>query len=153
MIGSFYTNGKPGIGLPLGNLSSQLFVNIYMNGFDQFIKRKLKIQYYIRYADDFVLLHENRNYLEAIMPKISEFLETRLKLSLHPDKVFIKTLASGIDFLGWVHFSNHRVLRTATKRRMFRKLKTNTKEEVKASYLGMLSHGDANKLAQIIELL
>jgi len=153
VIGSFRTNGKPGVGLPLGNLTSQLLVNIYMNEFDNFIKRHLKVRHYIRYADDFVILHEKRKYLESILPKISEFLETRLKLQLHPEKVFIKTLASGVDFLGWVHFPDHRVLRAATKRRMFRKLAQNRKEETKDSYLGMLSHGNAHGLAKIIELL
>ena len=153
VMGSFYTKEKPGVGLPLGNLTSQLLVNIYMNEFDQFVKRKLKAQYYIRYADDFVVLHSSKHYLEAILLKISEFLKARLKLSLHPDKVFIRTLASGVDFLGWVHFPHHRILRTSTKKRMFRKLGQSQKEETKASYLGMLSHGDANKLARAIELL
>lgn len=153
IIDSFNTKEKPGVGLPLGNLTSQLLVNIYMNEFDQFIKRKLKVQYYIRYADDFVILHENREYLETMLPKISEFLEARLRLSLNLDKVFIKTFASGVDFLGWVHFSDHRILRTATKRRMFKKIQINQKKETKASYLGMLSHGDANKLARVVRLL
>jgi len=152
VIGSFSANRKPGIGLPLGNLTSQLLVNIYMNEFDHFVKRRLKIRHYIRYADDFVILHEDRNYLKTTLSKISEFLETRLRLSLHPDKVFIKTQASGVDFLGWVHFPNHRVLRTATKKRMFRKLAQNQKEATKASYLGMLSHGNASELARIVRL-
>ena len=105
-------------GLPLGNLTSQLLVNIYMNEFDQFMKRELKVKYYIRYADDFVILSEDKNYLENLLPKISDFLENNLKLQLHPDKIFIKTLASGVDFLGWVHFPYHRILRTSTKNRM-----------------------------------
>jgi len=122
VIGSFNTKNKIDIGLPLGNLTSQLFVNIYMNEFDHFIKRELKVAYYIRYADDFVIFHENRKYLEELIFKISEFLAIKLKLALHPGKVFIKTLVSGVDFLGWIHFSRHRVLRTATKRRMMRGL-------------------------------
>jgi retron-type reverse transcriptase len=123
VVGSFHAEGKPAVGLPLGNLTSQLLVNVYMNEFDHFLKRELKIAYCIRYADDFVILHENKKYLENILPKISAFLEIKLKLSLHPDKVFIKTIASGIDFLGWVHFPQHRVPRTSTKRRMFKRLK------------------------------
>ena len=78
------------------------------------------------------------------------FLKDKLKLELHPDKVFIKTLASGVDFLGWVHFPKHRVLRTSTKRRMLRRLRDNLKEESKQSYLGMLKHGNAYKLAKKI---
>jgi retron-type reverse transcriptase len=82
-------------GLPLGNLTSQLLVNIYMNEFDQYVKRELKVKYYIRYADDFVILGEDKEYLKELLTKISIFLSESLKLSLHPDKVFIKTIASG----------------------------------------------------------
>ncbi|MDP2685220.1 MAG: reverse transcriptase/maturase family protein [bacterium] len=150
IIGSFHTKDAPGIGLPLGNLTSQLFVNIYMNEFDHFIKRKLKIFLYIRYADDFVILHESKHFLERILPAISKFLETRLKLSLHSGKVSIKTLASGVDFLGWVHFPYHRVLRTSTKRRMLKKLEQNATDAALASYLGLLSHGNTRQLTNKI---
>ncbi len=142
-----------GRGLPLGNLTSQLFVNIYMNEFDQFIKHKLKAKYYIRYADDFVVLSQDKAWLEEMLPKMGDFLEEKLRLTLHPDKVFIKTLASGIDFLGWVHFSDHRVLRTTTKRRMMARIKENTKPETINSYLGLTKHGNALKIRQKIELL
>lgn len=118
--------GKEGrqnsVGLPLGNLTSQLLVNVYMNEFDHFVKHRLKVKYYIRYADDFVILSHNRAELERLFPQIQRFLHERLKLSLHPEKVSIKTLSSGMNFLGWVHFPDHRVLRTTTKRRMFRRL-------------------------------
>ncbi|MBI3305509.1 group II intron reverse transcriptase domain-containing protein [Candidatus Nomurabacteria bacterium] len=137
-------------GLPLGNLTSQLLVNIYMNEFDQFIKRELKVKYYIRYADDFVVLSNNKNYLEDLLPKISDFLEKKLKLQLHPDKVFIKTIVSGVDFLGWVHFPKHRVLRTATKNRMIRNLRGDPKEATVRSYFGLMKHGSAHKLKKEI---
>lgn len=137
-------------GLPLGNLTSQLLVNIYMNEFDQFMKRELKVKYYIRYADDFVILHENKEHLVKLWRYIAIFLDKKLKLELHPDKVFTKTLASGVDFLGWVNFPKHRVLRSSTKRRMFRNLGSNPKEESKQSYLGMLGHGNAKKLIKIL---
>jgi hypothetical protein len=121
-----------------------------MNEFDHFMKRTTKAQHYIRYADDFVILHDDKKYLEDMLPKISEFLETRLKLSLHPDKVFIKTLASGVDFLGWVHFPYHRIPRTSTKKRMLRNLKDNQKDGSLSSYRGLLSHGDTHELQQKI---
>ena len=151
VIDSFSTEGKKSVGLPLGNLTSQLLVNIYMNEFDQFMKRKLKAKHYIRYADDFAILSDSKKYLENLLPRISSFLETKLKLSLHPDKVFIKTLASGVDFLGWVHFPKHRVLRNATKRRMFKRVDENSKPETLSSYKGMLGHGNAHKLVLRIE--
>ena len=151
VILSFQSTGR-GKGLPLGNLTSQLLVNIYMNKFDQFVKHKLKARYYIRYADDFVFLHQDKKYLESLIPQVSEFLNVHLKLILHPDKLFIKTLASGVDFLGWVHFPRHRVLRTVTKRRMFSKVGENPDNENSiASYKGMLSHGNGYSLVKEIE--
>ena len=150
IISSFYST-QIGKGLPLGNLTSQLLVNIYLNEFDQFIKRYFKIKYYVRYADDFVILSRDKQYLVELVSQIEKFLNQQLKLQLHPDKVFLQTIASGVDFLGWVNFSNHRVLRTATKRRMFKRLEaTDGKPEVAQSYLGMLSHGNSYKLEQII---
>ncbi len=145
--------GLAGVGLPLGNLTSQLLVNIYMNEFDQFVKRELKVKYYIRYADDFVILSQDKGYLKNILEKMKEFLENKLKLNMHPDKVFIKTIVSGVDFLGWVHFPKHRVLRTSTKRRMLKALRDNFKKESKQSYLGMLLHGNAYKLEEKIKAL
>lgn len=149
VIGSFSSHTE-GVGLPLGNLTSQLFVNIYMNEFDQFVKHKLKVKYYIRYADDFVIFSKDKDWLLELLPRIAEFLEERLKLELHPKKVSIKTLASGVDFLGWVHFPDHRVLRTTTKRRMLRNLAENSKNEALASYMGFLSHGNTEKLQKLI---
>lgn len=152
IIGSFHST-REGVGLPLGNLTSQIFVNIYMNEFDQFVKHKLKAKYYIRYADDFVVLSDDKEWFEKTLSQMSVFLQNELKLSLHPNKVFIKTLASGVDFLGWVHFPNHRIVRTATKRRMWKRIKQKEgKEETVQSYLGFLSHGNAQRLTgEVIE--
>ena len=135
----------PVAGLPLGNLTSQLFSNIYMNEFDRFVKHRLKTKHYIRYADDFVFLHEDKAWLEAQIPMVGQFLKERLHLQLHPNKVTISTFASGVDFLGWVHFVDHRVLRCATKRRMMRRLRECEKEETVLSYLGLLGHGNTLK--------
>ena len=121
-----------------------------MNEFDKFVKHQLKVKHYIRYADDFIIISESKTYLENKIPKISEFLESRLKLSLHPDKLIIKTLASGVDFLGWVHFPNHRILRTSSKRRMLKKLKRKATKESIISYIGLLSHGNTFKIAKAI---
>ena len=149
IVGSF-NSGTARKGLPLGNLTSQLLVNIYMNEFDQFVKNKLRIHYYVRYADDFVLFSKDKNYLLKILPYMEVFLRDSLNLEMHQKKISISTLASGVDFLGWVHFPNHRVLRTSTKRRMLKALSRNPKEETVASYRGMLSHGNAYKLSKLI---
>lgn len=135
-------------GLPLGNLTSQLLVNIYMNEFDQFVKHQLKAKYYIRYADDFVLFSRNYEELEGWLISIKEFLFEKLHLTLHPEKVSIQTVTSGVDFLGWIHFPDHRVLRTATKRRMLRRVN----EKNVDSYLGLLSHGNGYELGEKIIL-
>lgn len=149
IIGSFYSTA-PGTGLPLGNLTSQLLVNVYMNEFDQFAKHTLKAKQYIRYADDFVILSTDHALLFSLLPQIRDFLRENLILELHPHKVSIATFASGIDFLGWVHFPNHRVLRTSTKRRLLKGLQGNPSEETKQSYRGLLSHGNTHKLSKRI---
>lgn len=147
VIGSFHSKGMGNVGLPLGNLTSQLLVNIYMNEFDQFVKRKLNAPYYIRYADDFVIFSEDKKWLENILSDVADFLRMQLHLELHPKKVSIATVASWIDFLGWVHFPDHRVLRTATKRRMLSRLANDRKEKSVDSYLGLLSHGNTHGLS------
>jgi RNA-directed DNA polymerase len=149
VAGSFHSTEK-GKGLPLGNLTSQLFVNVYMNEFDQFVKHGLRAQCYVRYADDFVVLSHNKQWLERLTPRIADFLRSQLSLTLHPNKVDIRTLASGVDFLGWVHFPDHRVLRTSTRHRMMRVLANSPSEETLESYQGLLSHGNTMKLRRTL---
>jgi RNA-directed DNA polymerase len=151
IIESFHSTEK-GIGLPLGNLTSQLFVNIYMNEFDQFMKHKIKAKYYIRYADDFVILSEDKEWLKSVVVSIQDFLTQKLHLSLHPKKVSISTIALGVDFLGWILFPDHRVVRTVTKRRMFRGIREKEgRPETVQSYLGLIRHGNTEKLRGEIE--
>jgi RNA-directed DNA polymerase len=147
IINSFFST-KKFVGLPLGNLTSQLLVNIYMNEFDLYVKHMIKSSYYIRYADDFVFLSENKKWLESILSRIQDFLFIRLKLQLHPNKVFIKTFASGVDFLGWTHFPNHRVLRKVTKKRMMRNIKGYPRSETINSYRGLLNHGNTYNICK-----
>ena len=111
------------------------------------MKHKLKARYYIRYADDFVILSNDKRWLETILVEVGNYLMETLSLHLHPNKVFIKTVTSGIDFLGWVHFPKHRVLRTATKKKMFTRLNENNI----ISYQGLLSHGNGYNLREKLE--
>lgn len=145
---SSFESGKTKVGLPLGNLTSQLFCNVYMNEFDQFVKHILKCKYYIRYADDFVFLASNKEVLEDCAVKVSSFLNNSLKLSLHPNKIFIKPLASGLDFLGWIQFPNYRTLRTTTKLRMLRRIYESPTPATLASYIGLISHGNSFHLRE-----
>ena len=121
-----------------------------MNEFDHFMKHKLKAKYYIRYSDDFVILSADKQHLLRIVRYIALFLRELLKLELHPYKISLATFASGIDFLGWVHFPDHRVLRTSTKRRMAARTRDCDNENVINSYLGLLGHGNAHKLSLTI---
>ena len=89
-------------GLPIGNLTSQVFANFYMNPFDHFIKHDLGIRYYGRYVDDFILVHQDREYLKSIIPLIKTTLQDRLLLTLHPDKIYLQHYSKGVQFLGAV---------------------------------------------------
>lgn len=145
-------------GIPIGNLTSQLFANIYLNELDQFVKHKLKIKYYLRYADDFLLLDPKRETLASYISVLEKFLAENLNLSLHPDKVSLRKLSWGIDFVGYVARPYHQVLRNKTKKRIYRKLAERLREYGSAeidettlnqsvqSYLGVLSHANTYKL-------
>lgn len=149
--------------MPIGNVSSQIFANIYLNELDQFIKQGLRIKNYFRYADDFVIIDRSHDYLTSILPKIEDYLRNRLDLQLHPNKVCIRKLRQGIDFLGYIILPHHIVLRTKTKYRMMRKL-FNKQEFLEnglidalsfnqslQSYLGMLKHCNGYKLENLVK--
>ncbi len=148
-----FCSGVEGVGLPLGNLTSQLLVNVYMHEFDMYVKQELKVKYYIRYADDFVILSDSKTRLENLLVKIDLFLNQKLHLSLHKDKTYIKTYASGIDFLGWIHFPRYRQLRTSTKRRVMKNMRYYPKPETINSYRGILNHGNTHNLKKEMGLV
>ena len=89
-------------GLPIGNLTSQLFGNIYLNEFDHFVKRDLKIRYYGRYVDDLVLVHPDRDYLKYVIPVIRQYLADKVKLQLHMGKIYMQHFTKGCKYLGAV---------------------------------------------------
>ncbi|WP_394261838.1 reverse transcriptase domain-containing protein [Moraxella boevrei] len=99
-------NAKPDCGLPIGNLSSQFFANVYLNALDQFVKHTLKAQYYVRYVDDFILLSDSQSELLTWLTQIEQFLHDVLQLSLKKSPI-CKPILSGIDFLGFVVFPHH----------------------------------------------
>lgn len=99
-----------GIGMPLGNLTSQFFANVYLNKLDQFVKHDLKVKYYIRYVDDFVIININKNRLNKIKNQIQEFLRENLNLELHPKKTKIILIHQGVQFLGLRIFIYHKLL-------------------------------------------
>lgn len=103
-------NAAPGCGLPIGNLSSQFFANVYLDALDQFVKHELRVARYLRYVDDFVLVHRNRGQLATWRAAIADFLRERLRLELKADQR-LRPLEQGIDFLGYVVFPRHTVVR------------------------------------------
>ncbi len=127
-------------GLPLGNVTSQLFANIYLNELDQFAKHTLKLHCYIRYCDDFIILIESRDEAVIFVSLFREFLEHKLKLTLHPEKIIVRSYRQGIDFLGYVVRPYCRTLRTKTKKRILRSVTAGVPKQSLQSYLGVLKH-------------
>ena len=109
-------------GMHLGNLISQFFANVYLNELDQFVKHKLKAKYYIRYVDDFVILHKSKIQLEIWKSKINTFLKEKLNLELHKNKSKITNINSGINFLGFRIFYNYKLLRKSNQRNFEKRL-------------------------------
>jgi RNA-directed DNA polymerase len=161
IIDSFST--VTGKGLPLGNVTSQLFANIYMSELDQYIKRSLKAKCYVRYCDDFAIGSSTKEYAESCVEKIAKFCRDMLLLDLHPRKIILRTIRQGVDFLGYVSLPHYRVLRPRTKRRMMKKLgKMKSDHQAgliddeslhrsKQSYLGVLSHCKGETIKRQIE--
>jgi hypothetical protein len=111
--------------MPLGNLTSQFFANIYLNELDQFVKHKLKSKYYIRYVDDFVLLHSSKEQLINWKKEIEIFLKEKLKLKLHSEKSKILDLYNGINFLGFRNFYHYRLLKKSNLKNFERNFNKN----------------------------
>ncbi len=104
--------------MPLGNLTSQFFANIYLNELDYFVKHELKAKYYIRYVDDFVILNNSKEQLEIWMIEIDRFLREKLKLELHPQKSKIIPLSRGVDFVGFRNYWHFKLLRRRNLRKI-----------------------------------
>lgn len=159
IIDGFKIEGSTaGIGIPLGNVTSQLFANLYLHELDRFIKHGLKEKSYLRYCDDFILAANSKSHLEGLIDPIQTFLSENLRLKLHPGKMIIKKLTQGIDFVGYVLFPRHTLVRAKTKKRMKKRLKeafelymmgkieAQSMDQRLQSYLGILSHADQRSL-------
>ena len=142
-------------GLPIGNLTSQLFGNIYLNALDHFVKRNLKIKNYGRYVDDFILVHKDQEYLKSLIPIIRDYLSKELMLTLHERKIYLQHYSKGVKYLGSV-IKPHRIyVANRTKGNFYENIQKQNEivrdhkptEEEKAqfissmnSYLGILQH-------------
>jgi RNA-directed DNA polymerase len=145
-------------GLPIGNLTSQFFANIYLNELDQFIKHTLKAHYYLRYVDDFVLLSQNKEELLYWKKGIKNFLADKLNLTLHPRRQKLQPVSNGIDFLGYIIRQNYilvrlRVINNLKARlREFKDYPNKLKNSI-ASYLGHFKHANSYRLVNGLGLL
>lgn len=148
----------PGVGIPLGNLTSQLFANIYLNELDTFVKHTLQCRHYIRYMDDFILLHATKQRLWEWRDAIATFL-TSLRLRLHPRKLVVAPVRCGIDFLGYVVFRDHIRIRNRNIHRVYERMKlieegTYPRDPMASimSWMGYSIHADAFGLNRSIQI-
>ena len=154
-------HSKPNCGLPIGNLTSQVFANFYMDSFDHFVKHDLKIRYYGRYVDDFVIVHEDKEYLRNLITKLSEYLQSELQTTIHPKKIYFQHYSKGVKFLGTVILPNRIYIADRTKGNFYNAIEKQnqiardhkpSKEEQQAfqssmnSYLGIMKHYKSYKL-------
>lgn len=154
--------GQPkGIGLPIGDLTSQLFSNIYLDIFDDYVKRTLRIKHYGRYVDDFFMIHCSRRFLKETIPVIQDFLYATLGLKLHPGKIYLQHYTHGVSFLG-AFIKPHRIYAGQRSVRQFGKairkidprcvnetLQLDDLDKIRAtlnSYCGYLCRFKANKI-------
>ena len=136
-------------GLPIGNLTSQFFANLYLNELDQFVKRQMRCHYYVRYTDDMVLLSTSQEELRGWMAEIEQFLARQLDLELHPNKRIIRPISNGIDFLGYIIRPFYLLVRRRVVGNVKHKIRTHRIDgQVWASYKGHFKHAQTHKLEQ-----
>jgi RNA-directed DNA polymerase len=143
-------NAAPGCGIAIGNLSSQFFANVYLDALDQFVKHELRAPRYLRYVDDMVLIHRDREQLQAWQARIQTFLRERLRLDLKAD-IKLKPLSAGCDFLGYVIYPTHSVVRRRVIGHARQKLRTARGEVLRsiwASYRGHFHHANSRRLLE-----
>lgn len=135
-------------GLPIGNYLSQYFANFYLTYFDHWIKEVKGVRYYFRYADDIVILGADKPYLHGLLAEIREYLISELKLIVKDNYQVFPVAARGIDFVGYVFYHTHVMLRKSIKKNCARKLKKKMNPTTIASYKGWLKHCNSKHLSK-----
>ncbi len=133
-------------GIPIGNYLSQSLATLYLTYFDHWIKETLRIKYYIRYADDIVVLSGSKEYLHKILSEIREYLDSKLKLTIKGNYQLFPVSARGIDFVGYVHYHTHTLLRKSIKQSFARSIARGSNKASIAPYRGWLKHGNCRNL-------
>jgi len=149
-------------GMPIGNLTSQMFANIYLNHLDQYAKQELRLHFYIRYMDDIIVLHNDKQYLHEIKSIIEVFLWENLRLSLNR-KTAVRPVNQGVEFVGFRIFATHRKLKKSSAKKMISRLKyvraafergeidAESLHSTEASYSGMLKHFNSHGLSKSLQ--
>jgi RNA-directed DNA polymerase len=135
-------------GLPIGNLSSQFFANVYLDRLDQFVKHSLRARHYVRYVDDFVLLHESREWLQATLEEVEAFLPRELRIRLNDSKTILQPVDRGVDFVGQVLKPWHRRIRRRTFNEALQRTREADAGDVATtanSYFGLLRQATAHQ--------
>jgi hypothetical protein len=157
----FYSGGR---GLPIGNLTSQFFANIYLNELDQFITKELGLDKYVRYVDDFIIISDDRGKLCLSIKIIDDFLNKNLNLKIHPKKIYLQPIYSGVDYLGYFIKPTHILVRQKVvgrfKSRLYKinALETITKDHAEGvlpminSYYGHFRHAQSYNLRRCFAL-
>lgn len=147
-------------GIPIGNYLSQYFANLYLAYFDHWIKEELKVKYYFRYADDIVILHENKEHLRQLFTELQSYLQTNLKLTIKANWQIFQVKLRGIDFLGYVFYHTHILLRKSIKQRFCRRVSKLNKKDISqkeylqaiCSWIGWTKHCNSKNLLNKILL-
>jgi len=144
--------GSVPAGIPIGNYLSQYFSNFYLTGFDHWLKEKLKVKYYFRYADDIVIMHWSKEYLHQLRVLITKYLEENLKLQVKPNYQVFPVAARGIDFVGYVFFHTYILMRKSIKKNFGRAVHKRKPRQVLAAYYGWAKHCNSkNLLRKLLE--
>lgn len=156
----FGKNSKYKTGIPIGNLTSQFFANVYLNELDQWLKRECKIKGYVRYMDDFLIFHNDKAYLQTLKKDAKIFLSQKLQLDLHPNKAEIFPIKNGVTFLGYHVFNSHRRIQKSNINRFLNRMKlkqfeyANNKIKLKditqsiKAWIGHSAHADTYHLRE-----
>jgi len=157
LLSAYSSDIGEGRGLPIGTLYSQLFANIYLNGFDHFVKQSLQADYYVRYMDDFVLFSGSRDRLHSLEDSMRGYLRDNLELKLPEEKTCIEPVSKGLTFLGYRIFPSHRKIRSRNKKKLRRKIKKFQKQSSTdfedflttiESWKGHAQHADTRNLLE-----
>jgi RNA-directed DNA polymerase len=133
-------------GLPIGNYLSQYFANFYLTSFDHWIKEEKQIKYYFRYADDIVILSQSKEHLHQVLSDIKLYLNDNLKLQIKNNYQIFPVKARGIDFVGYVFYHTHTLLRKSIKKRFAKAISKKKNNQTIAAYNGWTKHCNAKHL-------